>query len=634
MVNPLVNFEPFNSLPEAVLGELALCLDQETYPEGSSVFNQGQPSLGKLFLVNSGLAEIVVKGERGDANVVSLRHPGQFFGETVLLSGKRYPASVRVVKDLTCFVLDKEPFERLLQSHPEFAGFFSNIITERMRGLYEEMVLEQPQESFGLTAEPFKKRVYDIMSSPVVTCRPDTPINEIARMLTSRKISCVVVKSSTGKLLGLVNERNLIAKVLAMDSNPAVINAKDIMDKNIPTVPPDAFFYQAMLAMIKNQGKYILVVEQGQPIGIVTIGDLARARSTSTLSIVSKIEAAKNSDELVAAATAIHKILACMINDKAPASEICEVISEVYDRLTRHLLTLAEDKLADAGMGLPPADYCWLTLGSGGRKEQTLASDQDNAIIIANCPPDLEQTVHNYFSALAEIVVDTLERCGFARCPGNLMATNPLWCQSLSKWKTTVHKWIYTPNPESSRQFTLFLDFRPVYGQEHLANELREYTLRLFRIAPTILHHMAKDDLQHRVPLSLFKQVLLEKNKEHKDEVDLKRAACVHIVDCIRVFSQRDGIADTSTLSRLNKLVQIGAFQADDAEYIEAAFQSLMLFRLRENLRGLSQGKAPDNYINPNMLSKRQRSVLRESFLAVERLQTFTSSSFHVDGHL
>ncbi|HZW82492.1 MAG TPA: putative nucleotidyltransferase substrate binding domain-containing protein, partial [Candidatus Deferrimicrobium sp.] len=103
---------------------------------------------------------------------------------------------------------------------------------------------------------------------------------------------------------------------------------------------------------------------------------------------------------------------------------------------------------------------------------------------------------------------------------------------------------------------------------------------------------------------------------------------------CIRIFCMREGVSDTSTLSRLNKLVQIGSFQADDAEFIEAAYQSLMLFRLRENLRNLSLGQTPSNYINPNSLSKRQRSVLRESFLAIERLQTFTSSSFRVDGHL
>jgi CBS domain-containing protein len=634
MSSPLVKFEPFNSLPEDVLGELSKHLSLQSYSKGTCVFNQGQPSLGKLFLIDSGLAEVIIKGEKGDSSVVSLRHPGQFFGETVLLSGKRYPASVKVVKDMTCFLLDREPFEQLLQSRKEFAGFFSHILTERLRDLYEEMVLEQPPESFGYGTEPFKQRVCDIMSSPVATCKANTPINEIARLLSVERISSVVVTGPNGKLLGIVSERDLISKVLALDCNPAVITARDIMEKNPPTLPPDAYFYQALLAMIKHQGKYILVVEQSLPIGIVTIGDLTRARSTNTLSVVSKIENSHSVDELVEASSYINKILASMLNDKAPASEICEVISEVNDLLTKRLLTLAEDQLAAEGLGHPPADYCWLTLGSGGRKEQTLASDQDNAIIIADYPPYQEQKVRTYFATLASFVVEKLEKCGFARCPGNLMATNPLWCQSMSTWKSTVHTWVYSPNPESSRQFTLFLDFRPVYGQDHLADELREFTLRLFRIAPTILHHMAKDDLQHRVPLSIFKQVLLEKNKEHKDQVDLKRAAGVHIVDCIRIFCMREGVSDTSTLSRLNKLVQIGSFQADDAEFIEAAYQSLMLFRLRENLRNLSLGQTPSNYINPNLLSKRQRSVLRESFLAIERLQTFTSSSFRVDGHL
>lgn len=406
------------------------------------------------------------------------------------------------------------------------------------------------------------------------------------------------------------------------------------MQINIPILPPKSFFYQALLTMIKRQGKYIVVAEQGYPLGIVTIGDLTRARVTSSIALVRSIDSARNTDELAEVSKLMNKVIVTMINEKAPANEISEVVAELNDSLTRRLIILAEEKLYSQGLGSPPVGYCWLTLGSGGRKEQTLSSDQDNAIIYTEPPQEMEQTTKEYFAALAANVVDGLEKCGFEKCPGGTMATNPAWCMSINGWKTVVHKWTYSPNPESTRQFSIFLDFRPVHGQVSLAQELKDYTLHLFRVAPTILHHLALDDLSHRVPLNVFKQVIVEKSQNHKDEVDLKKAACIHVVDCIRLFALRAGISETNTLGRLNKLVQLEAFSADEAEYFEAAIQSLMMFRLRENLRKLSQGQTPDNYINPNHLSKRKRSVLRESFIAVDRLQSLTGTSFQVEGHL
>lgn len=634
MVNQALDFPPFNTLPDEVLTELIPKLILKTYPKDSFIFRVGQPSIGYLIIILAGSAGIVVEGENEGSNVVSFRYVGDFFGETVLLTGKTYPVSVKAVEELTCYLLKKEIFEDLLQTHKVFAGFFNNILTDRLRDLYQQMVQEQPVDSYGLSSEPFKHRLSDIMSTPVVSCSPSTSISQIARIFSQNHISTIAIIGTTGKLLGLVSERDLINKVLALDCNPTVVIASDIMDKTPPTLPANAFFYEALLTMIKRHEKYILVVENGFPLGVITMGDLTRLRKTSTLSIVNRIEAAQTTSELSYAAKLIQKVTVNMLSEKASANDICEVVSELNDLITRRLLVLAEEALEKRGLGLPPLDYCWLTLGSGGRKEQTLSSDQDNAIIYAQPPQDQEQQIKEYFLTLADFVVDGLEEAGFPKCQHKIMANNPIWCQSLQAWKNSGNSWIFSPTEESFRQFTIFLDYRAVYGQEKLAQELRDFAHHLFRLAPSILHHMAKDDLQTKVPLGLFKQVILEKKQGHKDEIDIKGSACVHIVDCIRIFAMREGILDTSTLARLNKLVSLEAISADDAEYYESAYQALMMFRIRGNLQKLSQGLVPDNYINPSTLSKRQRTVLRESLIAIDRLQTFTGSSFRVEGYL
>ena len=623
MLLSLKQFKPFDQLPEDVLLKLSQTIPIKTYPTGSFVFVEGEKSLDCLFLVLSGVAEIITGN-----GAVRLRSQGEFFGETVILTGKRYPASSKVLAELTCYVLGKEIFENLLQNYQEVAHYFNRVLTDRLWGLYEEMLQEQPYESFGLGFERFKQKVYDIMSAPVETCQPHTPINDLARQFTKKKISSMVVTDPNGKMLGLVSERDIISKVLARDGNPSVVAAVDIMQHDPPTLSPNAFFYQALLTMLKSHGKYIVVTEQLRPIGIVTIGDLTRARITSSLTIVKDIELSGNILELVQAIKQINKTVATMISEKASASEIGEVVSELYDILTRRLLLLAENLMVEKGLGRPPVDYCWLTMGSGGREELTPSSDQDSAIIFADAPPEEEGEIKAYFHELALFVTEGLDQCGLIKCPGNIMPTNPEWCWSITTWKNMVSNWARTPNPDAIRQFTIFLDFRPVYGQEYLAQTLRDYTLRMFRTTPALLHFLTVDALSHRVPLNLFKHVILEKNKDHKNEVDLKKAACVHIVDCIRIFAMREGVVEVNTLTRLKKLIQFEAISADDAEYYEAAFQSLMMFRMRENLRKLGLGLVPDNYINPTNLSERERSVMRESFLAVDRLQTVTGLAF------
>ena len=499
MVSPSLDFPLFNTLPDEVLADLMPKLILKTYPKDSFIFTKGQPSIGFLLIIIVGSAEIIVENDKDSSNVVGLHYAGDLFGESIL-TGKTYPASVKATEELTCYLLKKEIFEDLLQTQNKFAGFFSNILTQRLRDMYEQMVQEQPVDSFGHSSEPFKHRLKDIMSVPVITCSPATPISQVARIFSQQHISTIAVIGTTGKVLGLVSERDLINKVLALDCNPTLVYASDIMDKTPSALPADAFFYEALLTMIKNHDKYILVIEHGFPLGVITMGDLTRLQKTSTLSIVSRIESAQTTTELSYAAKLIQKVTVNMVSDKASANEICEVVSELNDLITRRLLVLAEEALDKRGLGLPPLDYCWLTLGSGGRKEQTLSSDQDNALIYADSPQDQEKQAQEYFLTLADFIVNGLEEAGFPKCQHFIMANNPEWCQSLQAWKNSGNSWIFSPTTESFRKFTIFLDFRAVYGQEKLAQELRAFAHRLFRLAPSILHHMAKDDLQTKVP--------------------------------------------------------------------------------------------------------------------------------------
>lgn len=630
----LEQIAPFDFLEKDILMEIRPRIKEKTFPKGSFVFKQGDSSLRTLFILTEGVVEIFIRNDKDVETVVGLRKPFEFFGETVILSEERYPASVRAVTDCNCLLLDKESLDYLIQHSSEFAGFFSRLLTDRLRNMFEEVIREQSYNAYGMDAQPFRKRVCDIMSSPVITCKDDDLVTTAARIITKNKISALVVTDRFRKPVGILTDSDLVARVLTKnDISMTELLVKDVMTPNVNSLPPDAFFYQALLTMVKNQIKQLPITDGGTLLGIVTLRDLVQSRSTGALTIVDSIESEQTIQGLRKASQGIDNVLKALIAEKASSQEICEVMTEFYDRLTKKILEICEKQLAAEGFGTPPVNYCWITMGSSGRKEQITRSDQDNGLIYLDPGPARAKETADYFTKLAAKAVDGLYQCGFALCKGNVMATNSQWCKPYNEWLHMINYWVHEPHSEMLRNFTIFLDFRPVYGTKELAVKLKSAVIRQIQDNPIVLHFLARDDLAQSVPLGFFKKFITARSKEHKGEIDLKTNVLVHIVDCIRIFSIRDGITVTNTFERLKALIAKGIMTKDDAEFIEASYETLLTFRNRENLRKISQGLEPDNYINPNSLSKREQAVLRESFQAITRLQNFTGSYFRVEGY-
>lgn len=629
----LQQIAPFNLLDQEVLASLYPTLQYQEYHKHTFIFQQEEPSQNLLFLILEGVAEVIVINEVGKESVVGLRRKYDFFGETTLLTGKSYPASVKAVENMKCLLVSKETFEALLEKSASFAGFFTRILADRMRELFHEVVLEQSYEAYGMESQPFRKRVVDIMSAPVITCSNKDTIDKVARIMADRRISTLVVINDDDYPVGVITETDLVTKVLTKNFAITPKTAGEVMNPHLVALPPEAFFYQALLAMVKHQNKHVAILDQGRLMGIVTVRDLVKSRSTGALTIVDSIESQISIEELNKSNIEVDKVLTALVAEKAAVPEIFEVITEFHDRLTRKVIEICEAEMITQGYGPPPVGYCWLTMGSGGRKEQTLRTDQDNALIYENISPDHYPEIDEYFSILSKKIVEGLVRCGFARCKGDVMASNPKWRGSLKEWLRKVDNWLTTLEKANIRMLTIFLDFRFIYGKKVLADALRGFIFKKFREVPIGLHELVIDDLYSQVPLGFFKQFITEKSKEHRNEIDLKRSACVHVVDCIRVFAFRDRIVETSTLGRLKELIAWEVIPQDDAEFYQAAYESLMMFRIRENLRKASSGQEPDNYINPYNLSKRESMTLKEALQAVDRLQSYTGSVFRVEGY-
>ena len=632
MARVLARTEPFAILAPEDLTDLAGASVVRSWSAHHYVFRQGDPSLGCLFVVAEGLVEITVSGEGGTESVVGLRRPFDFFGETVALSDQRYPAAARVRQPLTALCIQRRDVATLIHRHVELAGFFSALLAERMRLLFAELSAEQSRAPYACVGEPlFRRRVSDIMSAPVVSCPVDEPVTAAARVMVDRDLGALVVVEPDGQACGMLGARQLVRHLVADQRFPVKsCRVGQVCSRHLVTIAPEAYTGEALVAMLRHDVDHLLVLERGRPVGLVTLADLVRSRRTGHLMLAHDIEAQQSIHQLARTGQAMGPVLAAMIEEQATVADMLEVMSALHERLTQRVIRLAEEQMRREGHGAPPVVYCWINMGSAARREQTLRTDQDNAIVYADPSAPEAETARRYFARLAAIVVDGLVACGFARCPGGVMASEAAWCRSLSAWQAAVARWIGSPTPEHVRRLTILLDCRPVWGSRTLAEALWATIFQAFKDSMGASHLLSSDDRQFAAPLSLLGTIITEKSGPHKDQINLKTRALVHMVNALRLMAVNRGISEPATLARLRLLAEAGVLTAQDADYYRAAFETLMLFKIRIDARQAALGELPDHYLAPQDLPSRERLLLKDALVAVVRLQKEMQNRFQL----
>ncbi len=619
---------PFSLLNEEQLKKLAVSLKEEIFLPGAFLVKQGESTKHVLFFIIQGKVEIYVTDKNGKETNITFRGPADFIGETVFLAKEDFPTSARAVEETYCYLLSPRVTSEIYEESGEFAAYIARMLIDRLRVLYQKF----SEEDEGQAGGGFSKRLEDIMVTEVITCKPGDSVRQIATLMDSNNVSSVIVVDSNDKALGIITESDLVSRILRkrnLESNIS-LTAKQLMTTGLISLKQYDFSYHALLLMVKHRIKHVIVLDEGDKLqGIVSMRELMKSRKTGSFAIVNDIEAVKTIDALVKLRPEVDQVLQALLVERASVKEITSLITEFYDRITRKVIVIAEKAMIKEGYGPPPVDYCWITMGSSGRKEQFARTDQDNGIIFADVDEAREEEVKKYFLTLGDKVVRGLEKYGFKLCNGKVMANNEAWCHSLNGWRKLFDGWI-THLSDNVRLMTIFLDFRHVYGQASLYTHLRKFVALKTRDSTKILFFLVKDNLSKQLPLGLFRQIQTERSGEHRNQLNLKIAACIHIVDCLRVFALKEGILVTNTFERLDELGKSKVFNEKVVEQFRAAYETLMMLRIRDAMAKMQKGEIPDNYIDPRKLTNREYSQLRESLLAVSRLQGITENIFRI----
>ena len=269
----------------------------------------------------------------------------------------------------------------------------------------------------------------------------------------------------------------------------------------------------------------------------------------------------------------------------------------------------------------PPAPFVFIILGSEGRMEQTLKTDQDNAIIYEDVEEHLQEDVHKYFLEFGEKICNWLDMAGYAFCEGGIMAKNSKWCQPMSVWKKYFHSWIRTAEPQDLLQSSIFFDFRGAYGEMQMVENLRKFLFGALKGWSGFFRHLTENALHFKPPIGFFRNFVVESKGKHRNKFDIK-SAMMPIVDLARIYALNHQVVETNTRERIHSLYLKKVFSQQEYNEIDKAYSFMMQLRFVRQINAIiEENTKPDNYINPKKLSRIEQKMLKEIFARIEKFQ-------------
>lgn len=600
----LAGHAPFDRLPADELAALPRHCTIRYARRGSVVLDVGDRGDG-LYVVRSGAVE--VRDET--AELVDRVGTGEAFGMSSLLEHRPTRYRCAAVEDTLLLVLEPAAFDELSQAHPDFAAFFAATHHARL----SRAIGNLQRATSGSTA--LGTRVGDLVTREPVTTTPAASVRDAAAAMSAAGVSCVLVVEHLA-LVGIVTDRDLRNRVLAADL-PTVSPVRSVMTPDPVTLPADALAFEALLEMVSRDIHHLPVVDEtGRPVGLVTTTDLVRLENANPVYLAAAIGGQTTLAGVVAEAPGIRAVLGQLVERDVSAADVSRVATALGDAVRRRVLALVEEEL-----GPPPVPYSWVVLGSAARDEEGFTADQDHAIVLGAEPDEAGDA---WFAALAERVTASLEQCGWPRCPGDVMATNPDWRLTVPQWRARFADWSREPQPDAVLHTAVFHDMRHLAGDRDLTEQVQLASVTT--ASPRLLGHLSRQALAMRPPLGFFRGLVLERHGEHRDTLDIKRPISV-VVQLARVHALRSGSPALSTRRRLAAAAAVGTIDHDAASELADALELMSYLRLHHQAAQARVGRTPDNNLRPADLTQRQRRHLRDAFEIVRSAQQRLSST-------
>lgn len=607
MVQQLMAYLPFSEMEQAHVEEfLQLCVEQY-YEPNEVIIDPGSGVPEYLYLIHQGAVTGQRPGMHGEEPVYFELNVADLFPVGAVLTRRAVSTTYRALGDCFClqFPADKihefgvrsQPFMSFLQNH------FKAIVEQSYRQMQQQFAAMSAQ------AQLHQNRLANLIKREPFTVSQETPLSEALTKMDEMKVGSILVTDQDGQLVGILTDKDLLRRVV-LPQLPLSTPIRQVMTANPKVLDADSSVEQAAQLMLQHEFRHVPVVSKGQIIGMVSERDLFAFQRFSLGSLTSVIHAATEVSQLRKSASHISGYTRSLLSQGVTGQRLTSLVSYLNDQLTRKIIALVESKHK-----IDRKLYCWLALGSEGRQEQTIATDQDNALILANEVSDQDR---ERFLAFAKDVNQALAECGFPLCRGNVMASNPEYCRRLDEWISQCGNWIASAGPESLLKASIFFDFRPIFGNLDLANPLSKFVLE-HADNYRFIKLLATNAMNWKVPLTIWGGIDTQ-TVQGKEVLDLKKHAIALVVDFARIYALANRIDARSTAKRLELVAK--ALKYDDSrakDWIDS-YEFLLVLRLRAQLQHSSPQDNP-NAIDISTLSQVDRTLLKACLQVTKSMQ-------------
>lgn len=589
------SIHPFELLSPLTLDNLMKKIDIAYYPKNTLLISKNLPSIAFYIIIKGSVNEYI------DEELHNVYGEGDSFDANALIYSKT-EAKFTVDEDLICYEIKKEDFLLLLEDKRVQSYFLQDFVTRHQH-------LKDYEAQSDLT--PFLiSKVSDMYLHKACIVEKSETIYDSLKKMKSLKAKVIIIKDEQYKI---ITDSDFIDKVLLakVDTNAPI---GSITAKTLISIDINDFLFNALLLMTHHSVKRVVVMKDGEIAGVLEQMDMLSYFANHSHLVVVQIDQASSVAELKNIQSDLRNLISILHSKGVKARYITKLVSTLNEKIYVKVFDLCvEESLKDK--------CALLVMGSEGRAEQALKTDQDNALIIED-----GIDVSLFVEPMMRLNAALLE-IGYPKCSGNVMVSNEFWRRNIDDYKTLIDSWNGNYTEENLQSLSIFLDAKCVCGNSSLLEELQEYLQRVFSARDDVLAHMAKAVLSFETPLSLFSNFVLEKN--HDNKLDLKKGGIFALVHGVRILALKYDIKVTNTIERIKKLNNKGIINKEFATELIESFDTLSSIRLNGMLESLDVQES--NYINPKKLEKNQRDLLKDSFKIVNKFKKFMSFHFHLE---
>ncbi|TYP96280.1 CBS domain-containing protein [Tenacibaculum adriaticum] len=619
----LKQYPPFSMLSREQLLSICEAVDVHYLEKGNYLFETGKSVKDEFYVVKDGAIGIF----RTETNtLIDECDEGDIFGLRALMRKDSYKLSAKAIEESIVYSVSSSLFEKYITTNPEASSFLMTSFVTNTRSSYIESK-EIKQKTTKL--HDFSDEQSADYSKNPIHCEAYTSIKAAAKLMTKNQVGSIII-TEDNKPIGIITDKDLRIKI-ATGNISINENVTKVMSSPVITFPENITVSEAQIAMLKHKITHLCITKDGttnsELTGILSEHDIIVIRENNASALIKEVKRAKTPEYLHQIRQRAQYLLERYIEQKIPITFITKIISAINDSITEKIIDLAIREMPT----LPPTTFAWLAIGSQGRQEQLLLTDQDNALVFDNVSETQYETTKQYFLSLSKKINEGLNTVGFEFCPADMMASNPKWCLSVSEWKNQFERWIKSPDQDNLMLCTIFFDFEYVFGNRDLVSKMSEDIFESIDSYEIFLNYLGLNALKNPPPISFFRQFLVEQSGEHKDQFDIKARAMMPLVDAARLLILSKNIkAHNNTIVRFTKLAELEPQNKELYEDCSEAFKNLLRFRTEQGLTNNDSGR----FIDLKSLSKANRLELKRCFKAVKEIQELIQVRFNLSHFL